>query len=232
MIPRRRLYPLVAGGGILGAAVAAVIDLVAPAPRLDVLNLTLSEYAAAQGGGVMGVTMALLGGAALALVAGLRAVGAPVWGAPGRLMSLWGGGMLVAAAGTYVGGPHAAVVHRGASLVALVSLPAAAGLLVPGLSADDRWRPVARAVEWLALAGGFGLLALTYVALPGERVMIGLVERSLLGVEVALLAVLTVRLVWLTQPWVARVAASPIVAKMIDGRRSVMIFPVLSSRRS
>lgn len=213
------------------AVVAAVIDLVAPAPRLDMLNLTLSEYAA-QGGDVMGVTMAFLGGAALALVAGLRAAGAPVWGAPGWLMSLWGGGMLVAATGAYVGGSYVTAVQRGASLVALVSLPAAAGLLVPGLSADDRWRPVARVVEWLALAGGFGLLALTYVALPGERVMIGLVERLLLGAEVTLLAVLTVWLVWLTQPWVARVLGSPIVAKMIDRRRSVMIFPVLSSRRS
>jgi hypothetical protein len=115
---------------------------------------------------------------------------------------VWSGALAVAAVvpATSLGLEPAVQVHRWALGAAFVSLPAAAALLVPRLTADDGWKPVARVVEWLALAGGLGLLAVTYVALPGGGVLIGLVEWALLGTEVALLAVLAgwlVRVVWL-----------------------------------
>jgi hypothetical protein len=147
--------------------------------------------------------MAVMGLGSLALLAGLRAVGAPVRGLPERLLMVWSGALVVAAVipTTPLGADMTltAQVHRYVSVAAFVSLPVAAAVLVPRLGAHADWKPVARVVEWLALAAGFGVLAMTYVALPGERVLIGLVERLLLGAEVAVLGVLAcwlVRLAW------------------------------------
>ncbi|WP_336211954.1 DUF998 domain-containing protein [Nonomuraea sp. LPB2021202275-12-8] len=200
----KRLYPLIALAAIMFAVVGVVAGQLGPDPYLDPMNVTVSEYAVADRGGVTEVAMAVLALGSLALLAGLRAAGAPVRGMPEKLLMVWSGALAVAAVipTTPLGADLtvAAQVHRWVSVAAFVSLPAAGALLVPRLAADEAWKPVARVVEWLALAGGLGLLAITYVALPGERVMIGLVERMLLGAEVALLAVLAVwlvRLVWM-----------------------------------
>ncbi|MFC5820366.1 DUF998 domain-containing protein [Nonomuraea harbinensis] len=198
-----RAYPLVA----LAAIVCGVagIGFAQLDSDLNPLHVTVSEYAVADRGGVTEVAMAVVALGSLALLAGLRSVGAPVRGMPERLLLVWSGALLVAAAvptAPFGADPtFAAQVHRYVSIAAFVSLPAAGALLVPRLARDPVWRPVARVVEWLALAGGLGVLAITYVALPGERVMIGLVERALLGAEVALLAVLAawlVRVVWVS----------------------------------
>ncbi|WP_433436348.1 DUF998 domain-containing protein [Nonomuraea sp. CA-141351] len=198
----KRLYPLIACASILFSVVAVVAGQFGPDPYLDPLNVTISEYAVSDRGGVTEVAMAVLGVGSLALLAGLRAAGAPVRGMPEWLLGVWSGALMVAALvpTTPIGADLdlAAQVHRYVSVVAFVSLPAAGALLVPRLASDERWKPVARVVEWVALAGGFGLLAITYVAMPGERVMIGLVERLLLGAEVALLGVLAGWLLWTT----------------------------------
>ncbi|MFC5822344.1 DUF998 domain-containing protein [Nonomuraea insulae] len=200
----KRLYPLIACASIVFAVVAVVAGQFGPDPYLDPMNITISEYAVSDRGGVTEIAMAVLGIGSLALLAGLRAAGAPVRGMPERLLMVWSGALVVAAMipTTPIGQDLdlAAQIHRYVSVAAFVSLPAAGALLVPRLGADEAWKPVARVVEWVALAGGFGLLAITYVAMPGERVMIGLVERLLLGAEVALLAVLAgwlVRLAWI-----------------------------------
>ncbi|MGW6499405.1 DUF998 domain-containing protein, partial [Nonomuraea angiospora] len=181
-------------------------------PPLDPMNVTVSEYAVSDRGGVTEVAMAVLGLGSLALLLGLRAAGAPVRGMPQWLLGVWSGALVVAALvpttplGTDL--DLAAQIHRYVSVAAFVSLPAAGALMVPRLGSDARWKPVARVVEWVALAGGFGLLAITYVALPGERVMIGLVERLLLGAEVTLLGVLAAWLAWLTwRPVTSRAGA-------------------------
>jgi hypothetical protein len=209
MTAAKRLYPLIACGSILFAVVAVVVGQFGPDPYLDPMNVTISEYAVADRGGVTEVAMAVLGIGSLALLAGLRAAGAPVRGAPERLLMVWSGALVVAAlVPTSPIGQDldlAAQIHRYVSVAAFVSLPAAGALLVPRLAADAGWKPVARAVEWVALAGGFGLLAITYVAMPGERVLIGLVERLLLGAEVGLLGVLAVWLTWLA--WRHKVVA-------------------------
>ncbi|GGO79379.1 DUF998 domain-containing protein [Nonomuraea cavernae] len=198
----KRLYPLVACVAIVFSVGAIVVGQLVPDPYLDPMNVTVSEYAVADRGGVTEVAIAVLGLGSLALLGGLRAAGAPVRGVPERLLAVWSGALVVAAVvpTTPIGADLTltAQVHRYVSVAAFVSLPVAAALLVPRLAADPDWKPVARVVEWLALAGGLGVLAITYVALPGDRVLIGLVERLLLGAEVALLGVLAA---WLVRLW-------------------------------
>ncbi|MEU4231282.1 DUF998 domain-containing protein [Nonomuraea sp. NPDC026600] len=199
----KRLYPIIACGSIVFAVVGIVVGQLVPDPDLNPLNVTVSEYAVSDRGGVTEAAMVVLGLGSLILLKALKAAHAPVRGLPERLLWVWSGALIVAAVIPTTPIGHdltlTAQIHRYVSVAAFVSLPAAAALLVPRLAADEAWKPVARTVEWLALAGGLGVLAITYVALPGERVMIGLVERALLGAEVALLAVLAawlVRLAW------------------------------------
>jgi hypothetical protein len=174
--------------------------------------VTVSEYAVSDRGGVTELAMVVLGLGSLILLKALKAAHAPVRGLPERLLWVWSGALIVAAVIPTTPIGHdltlTAQIHRYVSVAAFVSLPAAAALLVPRLAADEAWKPVARTVEWLALAGGLGVLAITYVALPGERVMIGLVERMLLGAEVALLAVLAAWLVRLA--WGRAIAQQPV----------------------
>ncbi|MEV0351736.1 DUF998 domain-containing protein [Nonomuraea sp. NPDC050680] len=199
----KRLYPIIACGSIVFAVVGIVVGQLVPDSGLDPLNVTVSEYAVSDRGGVTEAAMMVLGLGSLILLKALKAANAPVRGLPERLLWVWSGALIVAALipTSPIGADLTltAEIHRYVSVAAFVSLPAAAALLVPRLAADEAWKPVARTVEWVALAGGLGVLAITYVALPGERVMIGLVERLLLGAEVALLAVLAawlVRLAW------------------------------------
>lgn len=203
MIAVRKLAPLVALAAIVFGVAGVAAGLYDPAPGLDPLHVSVGEYAMAERGGVTATALAIMALGALVLLVGMRAAGAPVRGTPGRLMAVWPGAVLltVAVPATPFGADPvvAAYAHRFAAAVAFVSLPVAAALLAPRLAGDAAWKPLARTVEWLALAGGLGLLAVTYVALPGERVMIGLVERLLLGAEAALLVVLAgglLRVVW------------------------------------
>ncbi len=171
----KRLYPLLACAAIAYAVAALVVGQL---DAQDLLNTGVGD----------GVAMAVLGIGSVALLGGLRVAGAPVRGTPERLMLVW------AAA---IGLSGLAPVPL--EIVAFGSLAGAAALLVPRLRADEAWRGIARTVEWLALAGGLGVLAFTYVALPGQGVLIGLVERALLVADVALLAVLAgwlTRIVW------------------------------------
>jgi hypothetical protein len=209
-----RLYPLIACSSIVFSVVAIVVGQFGPDAYLDPMNVTVSEYAVSDRGGVTEIAMAVLGIGSLVLLTGLRRMNAPIRGLPEKLLMVWSGALIVAAIipTTPIGDDLTvtAQIHRYVSIAAFVALPAAGALLVPRLAADARWKPIARAVEWVTLAGGFGLLAITYVALPGERVMIGLVERLLLGAEVSLLAVLASWALWLTwAPSPAKAAVDP-----------------------
>lgn len=159
--------------------------------------MTISQYAAHDGGGAIETAMAVLGLASLALLAGMRALDAPVHGWPARLIGVWSvsliGAAVVPSSTAWQGELHGVL-----SVAAFVSVPAAAIQLVGRLGQDERWKAAVRPLEWLTLASGLGLAAITYVALPGHGVMIGLVERLLLTAEVAVLGVLAVRLAQLT----------------------------------
>lgn len=198
MLALKRVCPLIACTGIAVAVVAMVVGQLAPDPSLNPLDLTIGEYALLERGGVTGFAMVSLGIASFALVVGLRAARAPVGAAAERLMLVWSAALTAMAVvpGTVTAGAAGLAVqaHHYALIAGFLAMPVAGALMVTRLGADERWRSVARPVEWLALAGGFGVLAVTYVALPGDRVLIGLAERVLLGAEIALVAVLAVRL--------------------------------------
>ncbi|MEW9527492.1 DUF998 domain-containing protein [Microbispora sp. NPDC049125] len=198
----KKLFPLVACGGIVLAVVSVVATQVSGNPGLDPVSMTISDYAARDGGNTIELAMAVLGVASLALLAGMRAAGAPVDGWPARLLGVWSaaliGAAIVPTTGAELGLTWQTEVHRMLSVAAFVSVPAAVTMLVGRFAADERWKTAARPLEWLALAGGLGLAVITYVALPGHGVMIGLVERLLLTAEVAALGVLAVRLLQLT----------------------------------
>jgi hypothetical protein len=195
----KRLYPVIAGGGILFAVISVVAAQVGGDPTLDPVSMTISEYASRDGGAVIETAMAVLGLSSLALVAGMRAVRAPIDGWPAALMAVWSGSLIAAA----IVPASAAAAHLVLSVPAFVSIPVAAVQLAGRLGADERWSSTGRLMEWLALVAGIALAAITYVALPGHGVMIGLVERLLLTAEVSILFVLAVRLLrltWATAP--------------------------------
>jgi hypothetical protein len=191
---------------------------------LDALHLTIGQSAALERGGATEFAMALLALSSLGLLAGLRAVRAPVSGWPERLMLAWVVSLTVAAVSPFTAVTDAMIA------VALVSLAGAAALMVRRFGDDELWRPVGRPLEWLALGAGGGLAVLTYVAFPGHRVMIGLAEWALLGIEVAALAVVAVQLVRITLGSAASPAVTavtpPVVTAPVTAAPSVTPFPL------
>jgi hypothetical protein len=161
-------------------------------PGLSPLSLTVSDFAALDRGGPIETTMALLGLVSLALLTAARARLVQVRGLPSALLAVWGVGLVLAAAvptdplTTQLSG--SAQVHRWASVAAFAALPAAGLLLSRRLATEPRspFR-LLRALSWASLAGAV-LMACS--AGPGDRELIGLAERLLLGCEVALLGVL------------------------------------------
>jgi Protein of unknown function (DUF998) len=204
------LLALGAGGGIVLAVVLTVIGHIDHDPGLNPLSLTISDYALSDRGGPVEIAMLSLGLGSLALLAGMLGLRAPVRGLASTLLAVWGIGLICAAIvptdpiGTPALSPTAQF-HRYASVAAFVALPIAAVLLSGRLATDRRWRGLSAYLRWLAGACAVGLLALLYVAFPGDRVMIGLVERILVTAEVALVGVLALRLARLTT--VSNVAA-------------------------
>jgi hypothetical protein len=63
-----------------------------------------------------------------------------------------------------------------------------------------RWVSLVTLLRRLVAACGVGVAALWYVAFPGERVLMGLVERGLVAVELVILLALAMRLLRVTAP--------------------------------
>ncbi|MGW3113466.1 DUF998 domain-containing protein [Streptomyces sp. NPDC001091] len=160
-------------------------------PERSPLSLTVSDFAALDRGGPIETGMALLGVASLLLLAwAARAL--PVRGLPSVLLAVWGLGLVVAAAvPTDALTTHhlsgSAYVHRYASVAAFVALPSAALMLARRLGPGERRARSIRVLGWAALAGA---AVMACSANLGDRELIGLVERVLLGCEVTLLGVL------------------------------------------
>lgn len=194
---RHTLVRAYAGASILGLAVAIVSTVVGHlgvGPGYDPLRLTVSDYALSNRGTAIEVAMVALAVGALALVAAFRAAGVRVGGWPAVLMSVWSAGLLIAAAFptdplTATSMSTAAYVHRYASVTAFVVLPIAAVGLASRLPAGG---PTRHLVRRLAIGCGVGLAVLWYDAFPGGRYLMGLVERGLIGLEIVVLAVLSV----------------------------------------
>ena len=190
-----RAFASVSIAGLLTAVVATVIGHIGLGPGYDPLKLTISDYALSNRGVTIEIAMVALAFGAPALIAGLRAVGVAIRGLPAFLLSIWSLGLLVAAIiPTDPPGLEtmstAALVHRYTSVAAFVALPIAAAVIAsrfPGMG-----RRMVAAVRRLCIGCAVGVALLWYVAFPGGRVMMGLVERSLVGVEIAILMVLSI----------------------------------------
>ncbi|MEV1156442.1 DUF998 domain-containing protein [Micromonospora chokoriensis] len=175
-----------------GIAVAALLTVIGHLEVNDDLNpwaLTVSDFAVSDRGGVIDVAMVVLALATVALLYGLRRTGPAQ---PGRavdlLLGAWVSGLLLAALvptnepGTAM--TTAAYVHRYASVVAFLALPAAGWLLArrPDLA------PAARTLRALVVLSLALAVAMIWSAYPGDRLLIGLAERLLILTEVAVLA--------------------------------------------
>jgi hypothetical protein len=189
-----RVFASVSILGLLTAVVATVIGHIGLGPGYDPLKLTISDYALSNRGVTIEIAMVALALGAPALLAGLRAVGVAIRGLPAVLLSIWSVGLLLAAI-IPTDPPEvttlstAALIHRYTSVAAFVALPIAAAVIAsrfPGMG-----RRMVSAVRRLCVACALGVALLWYVAFPGGRVMMGLVERSLVGVEIAILMVLS-----------------------------------------
>ncbi|MET7468521.1 DUF998 domain-containing protein [Micromonospora sp. NPDC005686] len=181
-MPGTRRSGLLALGGILLAAVLAVIGHLGVSDDLDPWSLTVSDFAVSDRGGAIDTAMAVLAAAGLVLLPELRRAGAGR--VPLALLAAWSAGLLAATVvptnepGTPM--DTAAYVHRYASVLSFLALPVAAWLLarhpVAGASAWLRGLTVAS----LVLAG-----AMIWSAYPGDRALLGLIERLLILTETA-----------------------------------------------
>ncbi|MCW3840155.1 DUF998 domain-containing protein [Micromonospora yasonensis] len=191
-MPATRRNGLLALGGIALAAVLAVVGHLEVNDDLNPWSLTVSDFAVSDRGGVIDTAMVVLAAASLVLRSALRRAGAH---RPARaLLAVWAAGLLVTAVvptnepGTAMG--TAAYLHRYASVVAFLVLPAAGWLLAGSLGG--------RATGWLRVLTLTSLVlagAMVWSAYPGDRMLIGLAERLLILAEVGLLAVVAATLV-------------------------------------
>ncbi|MGW4502515.1 DUF998 domain-containing protein [Micromonospora sp. NPDC004336] len=195
-MPGTRNSGLLALGGIAVAALLAVIGHVEVNDDLNPWALTVSDYAVSDRGGVIDAAMVVLAVATAVLMPALWRAHRPSAVRPARtaelLLAAWIGGLLLAAVvpTNEPGLPMdtAAYVHRYASVVAFLALPFAGWLLAARLPVG------ARAVRGLALASLALAAAMVWSAYPGDRLLLGLVERLLIVAEVAVLAVVAVAL--------------------------------------
>ncbi|MFI7607102.1 DUF998 domain-containing protein [Micromonospora sp. NPDC049366] len=194
-MPGTRSAGLLTLGGIAIAALLAVIGHVEVNENLSPWSLTVSDFAVSDRGGVIDAAMVVLALATAVLLAGLRRTAPPgrTAGTGGRLTEVllgsWVAGLLLAAVvptndpGTPM--TTAAYVHRYASVVAFLTLPVAGWLLARrgDLAPAGRW------LRGLVLVSVALAAAMVWSAYPGDRLLIGLIERALILTEVALIAV-------------------------------------------
>lgn len=196
-LPSRTTHPLslVAAAGLTLTVLLGVTAHLVPAPGMSPLSLTISDYAVSDHGWPMNLAILLLGVTSLAVPLALRAAGVAVGPLAETLLLVWCLGLVTSALvptdpiGTLELTTRGHV-HRYVSVAAFVALPVAAFLAARRLAADPRWHTTVRRMRLLAAVSVFGLAGLYYVAFPGERVMMGLVERILVVTELVLLAVL------------------------------------------
>ncbi|RLP87292.1 DUF998 domain-containing protein [Micromonospora sp. BL4] len=187
-MPGTRSTGLLALGGIALAALLTVIGHLEVNDDLNPWALTVSDFAVSDRGGVIDVAMVVLALATVALLLGLRRARPPRPSRPVELLlGAWVAGLLLAAVvptnepGTAM--TTAAYLHRYASVVAFLALPAAGWLLArrPDLV------PAARTLRTLVLLSLALAAAMIWSAYPGDRLLIGLAERLLILTEVAVL---------------------------------------------
>lgn len=201
------------GTVLVAAGIVVVLALHLLAPDVDPVRRTLSQYALGPWKPAFDAGVLAVAAGSAAVLAGLLRAGLVRWrGAAAVLLAAWTVCLVVVVAfekiDWSVGPTPTGYLHRYASLVAFVCLPAAALALGRAWRADVRWARFAAwtrglavlSLAWLApLLLGFVLRPLTGVPW-WQFVPLGLVERGLAVTEVA--AVLVMGL------WAARAARS------------------------
>ncbi|MFD0971655.1 DUF998 domain-containing protein [Plantactinospora endophytica] len=227
-----RPLTLVAALGLSLTAALGVAAHLAPDPGMSPLSLTISDYAVSNNGWPMNLAILVLGVTSLAVPLALRAARVGVGRLAEALLLVWCLGLIASA--LIPTDPIGVVelstqgyVHRYVSVAAFVALPVATLLAIRRLAADARWRDAVRRLRALAVTSVLALLALYYVAFPGGRVMMGLVERILVVVELALLAVLVGRLYRCTG---SRTRSTPSRPPRVAGDRAGQVSHLTSAR--
>lgn len=174
-------------------------------PRLSAIGDTISDFAAADVTGPVSIGMFLCVAASLALLAGMRKVGAPLTKLTTALMLTWSGSLLVAAiipTDSFEVGDLSPMgyVHRYASAIAFAALLVGSHFISRSLRTDERWSDLADKVRGLTIAAtvsGALMIATTYV---GDRFLIGLVERGMAAFAITSLVLLSLRVLKLAEP--------------------------------
>lgn len=193
--------------GVVAAVAATVVILamhvVGPSAEIDPIRRTISEYALRPGGWAFEGAVAVLAlGSAAVLAALVRTDLVRPRSTAAVLLGAWCVGLLLVVAfektNWSIGPSVSGYIHRYASLVAFVGLPAGALLLARRWRDAECWRAFRRPVRvlsWIALAtfvpivAAIALRPLTGV--PWWRaVPLGLLERALSLAEVAVVILL------------------------------------------
>jgi hypothetical protein len=198
---------LAVGGMAVAVAISADLHL-RLSGQVSPIRQTLSEYVyghlRAPAPGPSGSAAPMFAAMCLALVAGALALltGIARTGRPGStgvllLLGLWCTGLCVCAVvpvdppGLVPRSP-AGNVHNYSAVLAFVSLPAAAWLLTRRSSIRCPWEPRRSTIRRLAVASVAGLAVVLagFVSPARHEVTLGLFERALFGIDLALLAVM------------------------------------------
>ncbi|HEY1175753.1 MAG TPA: DUF998 domain-containing protein [Phytomonospora sp.] len=202
--------------GLIQAVVATLFGHLDADAGLTPFGSTISDYAAADRSGPVETAIFLAGAAALPLLAALKAVGAPISRTVTVLFGLWSTGLMVTAIIPTDPLGHASMstagyVHRYASTLAFGALVAAGIALVAGLRRHPAWRDLRHVVAGLSAVAVASAVAVTWTTYFGDRVLIGLAERTLAAAMLGMLIVLALRAIRLQRvaaPAALRVAAA------------------------
>jgi hypothetical protein len=195
----------------LGVLLIGVLHVVPPTSAIDPLTVTISQYGRSVLAGVFvsGVVLIALGSTATLILLVQSGV-CRAWSAPGLGLALWVVGMIGVAlfqkADWAAGATFDGYVHRAASVIAFVALPAAILMLAlrearrrgrpPTASRSDRRLLAAASVLTLLVLAAIFVLGMFIAVAEAEgaawwtMLPIGLTERLLVSAELSALALL------------------------------------------
>ncbi|MFI7446551.1 DUF998 domain-containing protein [Nonomuraea sp. NPDC049714] len=204
-IPHTRKLVVAAHAGLAGALVGTAALHLGWARQVDTVRQVLSDFALSDGAyGIFAGTVACLSVGSMALVAGLVRSRLPI-GAPAIvLLSVWCGGLALAAI-FQTDAPGAlsvsGLVHRYAAGGAVAALPAAGLLIARRLGRRPGWETTARSLRrtsWASVAGCLAFMCAHVCATAAAPTALaqeiggwlGLAERVTLALEMGLLYIL------------------------------------------
>jgi hypothetical protein len=181
--------------GLVLSGVMAIAGHFSADPALSPSAHTISDFAAADRGGLVEFAMGLAALSTCALLPSLRRFGRLAVG----LLTTWSVALMVATviATDPVGEPLGTMgyIHRYASAVAFAALLAAGLRLAQKLP----WRGLSRTIRGLSAAGLTGAVAMLASTYVFDRIAIGVAERVMAFAELAILVAVAARISGITQ---------------------------------